>query len=131
MFFRFILKFLLSLFFIILLNTKSFSEIINDSGSFLSANQIEYHEELSMISAIGDVEVINANEILRAKEITYDFKSDIILAKGKVSLKTKEGDILYIEKQNNLKMVKSFKAYVVVQDHPGQLNSAKDGKNYN
>ena len=113
MFFRFILKFLLSLFFVILLNTKSFSEIISDSGSFLSANQIEYHEELSMISAIGDVEVINANEILRARELTYDFKSDIILAKGKVSLKTKEGDILYadtMELKGNLKsgVIKNF-----------------------
>ena len=38
----------INLFIIIaLFNTKSFSEIISDSGSFLSANQIEYHEELS------------------------------------------------------------------------------------
>jgi elongation factor 1-alpha len=40
----------------------------------------------------------------------------------------KEGDILYIEKQNKLKQVKSFRAYVMIQDHPGQLNAAKDGK---
>ena len=66
-----------------------------------------------MISAIGDVEVINANEILRARELTYDFKSDIILAKGKVSLKTKEWDILYadtMELKGNLKsgVIKNF-----------------------
>ena len=42
----------------------------------------------------------------------------------------KEGDILYIQKQNQLKPVKSFRAYVMVQDHPGQLKSAASGKGY-
>jgi len=50
------------------------------------------------------------------------------LEKYKLNL-PKEGDMLFIEKQNQLKEVKSFKAYVMVQDHPGQLCAAKaDGK---
>jgi len=35
----------------------------------------------------------------------------------------KTGDIMYIIKQNDLKPVKSFKATVYVQDHPGQLKT--------
>ena len=33
----------------------------------------------------------------------------------------KVGDVIYIEKENILKPVKSFRALVVVQEHPGQL----------
>ena len=58
---------------------NSSADILNDEGSFLSANTIEHHEELSMISALGEVEVINADEILRANELTYDLKNDTIL----------------------------------------------------
>ena len=36
----------------------------------------------------------------------------------------KEGDVLYIEKQNKLTPVKSFRAMVMVQEHPGQLKPA-------
>ena len=92
---------------------NSSADILNDEGSFLSANTIEHHEELSMISALGEVEVINADEILRANELTYDLKNDTIFAKGNVSLKTKEGDMLYAESmqlQGDLKtgVIKNF-----------------------
>ncbi len=82
---------------ILIYNPNSFADIINDEGSFLSANTIEHHDELSMISAVGDVEVVNGSEILRANEITYDLLEDVIFAKGNVSLKSKEVDVFYAE----------------------------------
>ena len=33
----------------------------------------------------------------------------------------KVGDVIYVEKENILRPVKSFKAQVAVQEHPGQL----------
>ena len=35
----------------------------------------------------------------------------------------KVGDVIYVEKEGMIKPVKSFKAMVVVQDHPGQLKT--------
>ncbi len=127
------LKFLLRNNFIILYlffiysTTPSFADIINNEGSFLSADVIEHHNELSMISALGNVEVINDNEILRANELTYDLENDTILAKGSVSLKTKQGDILYadsMELQGDLKtgIIKNFSS---ILSDGSRLSAAK------
>ena len=64
----------------------SFADNYQTKNSFLSANQIEHHNEISLISAIGDVEIINGSDILKADKISYDMESDKILATGNVSL---------------------------------------------
>ena len=55
-----------------------YADEIQTKNSFLSANSIIYHDEISLISALGDVEVVNGTEILRADKVTYDINSDHI-----------------------------------------------------
>ena len=76
----------------------SFADNYQTKNSFLSANQIEYHNEISLISAIGDVEIINGSDILKADKISYDMESDKILATGNVSLEDKNNNIFFSDK---------------------------------
>ena len=91
----------------------SFADNYQTKNSFLSANQIEYHNEISLISAIGDVEIINGSDILKADKISYDMESDKILATGNVSLEDKNNNIFFSDKmelQGDLKkaVIKNF-----------------------
>ncbi len=101
------------LFLIIIFPNLSQSENFQNKNSFLSANSIEHHDKISLISAIGDVEIINGSDILRADKITYDITNDKILAVGNVSLTDKDDNIYFsnqMELQGDLKkgVIKNF-----------------------
>ena len=107
----------IKLFFIILLQIfvieNSYAEQFKTKNSFLTANSITYHEDISLISADGDVEVINGIQVLKANKLTYDMDKDYILAEGNVSLNDKNNNIYFSEKmelQGDLKrgVIKNF-----------------------
>jgi len=86
---------------------------IETKNSFLTANSIEYHEEISLITAIGDVEIINGIQVLKADKLTYDEEKDYILAEGNVSLSDKDNNIYFsdrMELQGDFKkgVIKNF-----------------------
>ena len=106
-------SFLIILTLIILLNKQAFTENFQTKNSFLSANSIEYHDEISLITALGDVEIINGSDILRADKVSYDMESDNILAVGSVSLQDGNNNIFFSDKmevQGDLKkaVIKNF-----------------------
>ncbi|HIK87408.1 MAG TPA: LPS-assembly protein LptD, partial [Alphaproteobacteria bacterium] len=99
--------------FLIIFNNFSYAEEIQTKNSFLTANYIEYHNEISLISAIGDVEIINGIQVLRADKVTYDQVNDYILAEGNVSLNDSKDNIFFSDKmelQGDLKkgVIKNF-----------------------
>ena len=99
--------------FLIIFNNFSYAEEIQTKNSFLTANYIEYHNEISLISAIGDVEIINGIQVLRADKVTYDSVNDYILAEGNVSLNDSKDNIFFSDKmelQGDLKkgVIKNF-----------------------
>ena len=99
--------------FLIIFNNFSYAEEIQTKNSFLTANYIEYHTEISLISAIGDVEIINGIQVLRADKVTYDQVNDYILAEGNVSLNDSKDNIFFSDKmelQGDLKkgVIKNF-----------------------
>jgi len=101
------------LFVMIIFSNLCHSENFQNKNSFLSANSIEYHDKISLISAMGDVEIINGSDILRADKITYDISNDKILALGNVSLTDKDNNIYFsnkMELQGDLKkgVIKNF-----------------------
>ena len=107
----------IKLFFIVLLQIfvikNSYSEQLKTKNSFLTANSITYHEDISLISADGDVEVINGIQVLKANKLTYDMDKDYILAEGNVSLNDKNNNMYFsetMELQGNLKkgVIKNF-----------------------
>ena len=103
------------LLFIILFNfyNYSFANDLKTKNSFLSADTIEYHNEISLMSAVGNVEIINGPNILQADRISYDMKSDKILAIGNVSFQDENKNKYFSDKmelQGDLKkaIIKNF-----------------------
>ena len=110
---NFITKIKIFIVFLIIFNNFSYAEEIQTKNSFLTANYIEYHNEISLISAIGDVEIINGIQVLRADKVTYDQVNDYILAEGNVSLNDSKDNIFFSDKmelQGDLKkgVIKNF-----------------------
>jgi LPS-assembly protein len=97
----------------IIFTNYSLAEKIETKNSFLTANSIKFHEEISLISADGDVEVINGIQVLKADKLTYDIDKDYILAEGNVSLNDQNNNIFFsnkMELQGDLKkgVIKNF-----------------------
>ena len=84
-------------FVLVILSNLCHSEEIQTKNSFLTANYIEHHNQISLISAIGDVEIINGTQVLRADKVTYDSINDLILAEGNVSLNDNKDNIFFAE----------------------------------
>ena len=89
---------IIKLFSLLIFSSFSYGEELQTKNSFLSANYIEYHDEISLVSAIGDVEIINGIQVLRADKVTYDSLNDSILAIGNVSLNDNKDNIFFSEK---------------------------------
>jgi elongation factor 1-alpha len=82
------------------------------SGATGKAFSIEMHHKSHESANTGDNVGINVKGLPKEKH-----------------LQPKAGDIMYDPSQGELREVQSFRAAVVVQDHPGQLRAAKeDGK---
>ena len=88
---------IIKLFSLLIFSSFSYGEELQTKNSFLSANYIEYHDEISLVSAIGDVEIINGTQVLRADKVTYDSLNDSILAIGNVSLNDNKDNIFFSE----------------------------------
>mgnify|MGYP001273901447 CR=1 FL=1 len=116
--FKLVLKYIFIKFILIIISQifiifPTIADQIETKNSFLTANTIEYHEEISLITAIGDVEIINGIEVLKADKLTYDEEKDYILAEGNVSLSDKNNNIYFsdrMELQGDLKkgVIKNF-----------------------
>ena len=93
-------KIYISLLSIILFNIFNYSHAndLQSKNSFLSADTIEYHDKISLMSAVGNVEIINGPNILQADKITYDMKSDKILAIGNVSFQDENKNKYFSDK---------------------------------
>ena len=89
---------IIKLFSLLIYSSFSYGEELQTKNSFLSANYIEYHDEISLVSAIGDVEIINGIQVLRADKVTYDSLNDSILAIGNVSLNDNKNNIFFSER---------------------------------
>lgn len=63
----------------------------------LTADQIVYDRELSIVSARGRVEIIQEGRMLVADQVSYNLKQDIVSASGNVSLAEPGGETLYTD----------------------------------
>ncbi len=63
----------------------------------LLADQVEYDEVNAVVSAVGNVELVQAGRILRADKVTYDLNKDDVTATGNVVLNEITGDTYFAE----------------------------------
>ena len=62
---------------------------------YFAADEVENNQELSIITAIGNVEIIRNNLTLKADKVIYDQKDDIVTAVGNVVLVEKDGNVVF------------------------------------
>ncbi|MDB9761908.1 LPS assembly protein LptD [Alphaproteobacteria bacterium] len=106
--YNFIIK--LKIIALLICSNFAYAEELITNNSFMTANHIEYHNEISMISAIGEVEIINGTQVLRADKIVYDSLNNSILAEGNVSLNDNKDNIFFAQ---NMELTGDFKKGVI------------------
>jgi len=74
--------------------------------TLISAEEVVYDDELGIIVARGNVELIREGRILLADTVTYNERDDIAVATGNVALVERTGEVLfadYVKLTNDLK----------------------------
>jgi LPS-assembly protein len=81
----------------------------------LTAKHVDYDKDNSLVTATGDVEIVQGETILLADKVTYNQEKNIVTASGNVSILESSGNVLFadsLELQDNMKSgaIKQFKA---------------------
>jgi len=67
--------------------------------TLISAKQMHSDSEAGIMTALGDVEVVNGEYVLHADKLTYDQNKDVLTADGHVVLLTPSGEVEFSEHQ--------------------------------
>lgn len=65
--------------------------------TLLQADRLIYNQKKGTITAKGNVEVAQGNQVLRADKIVYDQKKDVVRAEGHISILQPSGDVLFAD----------------------------------
>ena len=64
----------------------------------LTADQVDYDRENSIVRATGNVEIAQGARILKADTVSYNQKTGVVMASGHVSLTEPTGEVIFAEK---------------------------------
>ena len=101
---------------IIILSSKSFGETKNNLSSNnkeieFTSDTIKVDEKNKIVTASGNVVIINENRKIVADKVVYDQNIDKAIAKGKVMLTEKDGSIY---ESNEVILTNEFKSVVAI-----------------
>ncbi len=88
------------------LSSPVYAESVSNSPVKFSSNSLEHDEKANRITAIGDVELEQAGQIIKADKIVYNINIDNVIASGNVTLLDTNGDVHfseYISLKNEMK----------------------------
>ena len=88
---------IICLFFFLIITGDVFAESIKDDHFILNARKIINKNKESVVIAKGDVEVIQGKEILRADYLEFNKKTNIVYAKGNVSILDEDGVVYFAD----------------------------------
>ncbi|WP_185961476.1 LPS-assembly protein LptD [Telmatospirillum sp. J64-1] len=63
----------------------------------LSAEELIHDQELDLVTAKGEVEIIQAGRVLVADTVTYNLRTDVVTASGNVRITEPTGEVLFAE----------------------------------
>lgn len=72
-------------------------EFSSDDPVDLLADRVEYDELAGIVSAVGDVELVQSGRILRAEKVSYNIGNDKVTAHGNVVLNDTTGDTYFAD----------------------------------
>ena len=73
----------------------AFAQTSNESSISLSADEMEYNQNSTMVTARGNVEIHQEDRTLIADTVTYDRTKNIIGAFGNVVMHNPNGDVYF------------------------------------
>ena len=88
---------IICLFFFLIITGDVFAESTKDDHFILNARKIINKNKESVVIAKGDVEVIQGKEILRADYLEFNKKTNIVYAKGNVSILDEDGVVYFAD----------------------------------
>ncbi len=69
----------------------------SDQPVLMTADDLEFDEDLGTATARGNVEIVQGERVLRADAVTYNQRDDIVTANGNVVLLEPNGEVLFAE----------------------------------
>jgi LPS-assembly protein len=123
------LFFYLVMFVVPALSGAAFAQSVDQQPVDLTADSLSHDEDSQIITATGNVELIQGRRILRADQIRYDLQNDKAMATGNVVLTEANGDVFFaeeVELENEMQkgFVTGFQAYLA----EGGRFTAKEGE---
>ncbi len=65
--------------------------------ALITADEINYDQELGVITAVGNVEISRDERVLLADTVSYNERTDVVTASGNVSLLEPSGEVLFAD----------------------------------
>lgn len=100
----------------------------------LSADRMTYEQELGVVTARGNVEIVQGERMLFADSVSYNERDDIVTASGEVVLREPSGDVLfadYVELEDNFKqgVVRELKVRLANKARMSARRARREGEN--
>ncbi|MEP3244989.1 MAG: LPS assembly protein LptD [Sneathiella sp.] len=74
------------------------SSLSLEKGSLFSADEIQYDQKNEVVTASGNVEIVQGERVLKADKVTYDVRQDSVIASGNIVLLEPTGEVVFAEK---------------------------------
>lgn len=100
----------------------------------LNADEITYDQELDIVTARGNVEIVQDRRVLRADTVSYNRRADLITASGNITLTEPTGDVLfadYIEISDDFRegIIQNFRAVLADQSRMAAVSARRSEGN--
>jgi LPS-assembly protein len=69
-----------------------------EGNSVFSADNIEFNQELQIVTASGNVEIVQSGRILKADKVIYNVSQDSVVANGNIALLEPTGEVIFADK---------------------------------
>jgi LPS-assembly protein len=72
-------------------------QVSENQPVLLTADRVDYDQELGIATARGNVEVVQGKQILRADAVSYNQKQNTVSASGNVVLMSESGEVVFVD----------------------------------
>ncbi len=102
--------------------------------ALITADEVNYDEQLGVVTARGNVEVSQGERVLRADVVSYNRLSNVVTATGNVSVAEPTGDVIfadYVELTDDLRegTIQNFRAILADQSRLAAVSARRSSGN--
>jgi LPS-assembly protein len=106
----------------------------DSSPALITADEVNYDEQLGVVTARGNVEVAQGERVLRADVVSFNRLTNVVTATGNVSIAEPTGDVIfadYVEMSDQLKdgTIQNFRALLADQSRVAAVSARRSNGN--